>query len=138
MSMEQVTYSETKNPTPPELGAPRYEYLQVQAVVTNFTSVPMVIMGSDLSWGKWMQSPVNVNPFSSMRFGSQGRDSSPTGTTGWAKWQVGNAVITVNFDCPLHGKNSQSIDCAPAGLFKVTATGTGGDINFVTFEIKPA
>lgn len=138
MSTESVTDSESKNSTPPDLGAPRYEYLQVQAEVTNFTSVPMTMKGAGLSWGKWMQEPANVEGGSSMRFGSQGRASAASGTEGWVSWQMGNAVITVSFDCPLHGKNSQSITCSPKGIYDVTATGTGGDVNKVTYEIKPA
>lgn len=80
MSKDTIKYSETKNPAPP-LGV-MYEYLQVQATVINFTNVLMQITGSDLSWGKWMQSPVDVQPENIISFGSQGRDSSPSGTTG--------------------------------------------------------
>ncbi|MGB7195625.1 MAG: hypothetical protein WBD81_19395 [Collimonas pratensis] len=113
-----------------------YERLQVQGTVSNFTAHPMILKSSDLSWGKWMQSPVDVASFSTGRFGSQGRDSSPSGTEGTATWQLGNAVITINFSCPLRGSNGQSISCEPKGAFKVSCTGTGGDVNACTFQIN--
>lgn len=135
MSIDPIKFSEIKSPTAPPVAM--YEYLQVQATVINFTSTPMLITGSDLSWGKWMQSPVDVEPQGSIAFGSQGREDSPSGTTGWAAWKIGTATITVKFDCPLRGSNSQSITCDSAS-FVVSATGTGGDVNRVTFVIKPA
>ena len=116
----------------------RYEYLQVRATVANFTKDDMNITGSDLTWGKWINSPVTTAAMDTSSFGSQGRDSSPSGTTGWATWKIGNATIKVNFDCPLKGSNSQSITCTPEGAYKVTATGTGGDVNVCSFKVMPA
>jgi hypothetical protein len=116
----------------------RYEYLQVRATVNNFTVHDMTITGSDLSWGKWMQSPVNTPSGDSSTFSSQGRDSSPSGTEGWATWKIADAVIRVTFSCPLRGSNEQSITCTPAGKFKVSATGTGGDVNSVIYKIQKA
>nr|WP_315195988.1 hypothetical protein [uncultured Flavobacterium sp.] len=114
-----------------------YEYLQVRATVINFTNQDMILTGSDLSWGKWINSPVDTPRSDTSTFGSQGRDSSPSGTTGWATWKIGNAIITVNFDCPLNGSNSQSITCEPKGAFNVSATGTGGNVNICSFKILP-
>ncbi|MEO5644944.1 MAG: aegerolysin family protein [Bacteroidia bacterium] len=119
-------------------GAPQYEYLQVRATVINFTDQSMILTGSDLTWGKWINSPVDTPSMDTTTFGSQGRDSSPSGTTGWATWTVGGATITVNFDCPLHGSNSQSITCSPATAYKVASSGTGGDVNSCTFKVMPA
>lgn len=113
-----------------------YERLQVQGTVSNFTPHQMIVKSSNLSWGKWMQSPVDTPSFGISRFASQGRDSSPSGTEGTATWQIGNALITINFSCPLRGSNTQSISCEPAGAFKVTCTGTGGDVNSCTFQIN--
>ncbi|MEO6920275.1 MAG: aegerolysin family protein [Collimonas sp.] len=113
-----------------------YERLQVQGTVSNFTQLPMIIKSSNLSWGKWMQSPVDVPSFSNSRFASQGRDSSPSGTEGTATWHIGNAIITIHFGCPLNGSNSQRISCEPPGAFKVTCDGTGGDVNACSFQIK--
>lgn len=115
-----------------------YEYLQVRGTVINFTNEDMIITGSDLSWGKWINSPVDTPKMDTTSFGSQGRDSSPSGTTGSASWKIGKAVITINFDCPLHGSNSQSISCSPAGAYKVSSTGTGGDVNVCSFKVLPA
>jgi hypothetical protein len=115
-----------------------YEYLQVRATVNNFTSSDMILTGSDLSWGKWMQSPVDTPSGDSSTFSSQGRDSSPSGTEGWATWKIADAVIKVTFSCPLNGHNDQSITCTPLGAFKVSSSGTGGDINSVTYKIQKA
>jgi Aegerolysin len=113
-----------------------YEYLQVQATVRNMTGLPMTITGSDLSWGKWMQSPVDVPAGGSITFSSQGRDSSPSGTEGWASWKVGNANVTVDFSCPLHGSNSQSIGSDQASV-ATACNGTGGNVNTCVFYIMP-
>jgi len=132
MSTETQTKSQTDRPD-----KLMYEYLQVRATVVNFTDQTMILTGSDLSWGKWIQSPVDVPKEDSITFASQGRDSSPSGTEGWASWKIGSATITVNFSCPLHGSNSQSITCdSPA--FIVSATGTGGDVNTVSYKVKKA
>jgi hypothetical protein len=116
----------------------KYEYLQVRASVGNFTKQPMVLTGSDLSWGKWIQSPVDVPGPGMKSFASQGRDMSPSGTEGWATWKIGNAVIRVTFSCPLKGPNDQTIKCTPDNLFKVSCEGTGGDVNTITYSIEPA
>lgn len=115
----------------------KYEYLQVRATVTNATDQDMRLTGSDLSWGKWITSPVDTPRRGSSKFASQGRDSSPSGTEGWAEWVIGGAVIRVTFACPLHGSNSQSITCTPSGRFTVTSRGTGGDVNNVEFKVEP-
>lgn len=127
----------------PELSAtelsapePNYERLQVQGTVSNFTQQPMILKGSDLSWGKWIQSPVDVASFSNNRFASQGRDSSPSGTEGTATWQLGSARIIITFSCPLRGSNTQTIRCEPPGAFNVSCDGTGGDVNSCSFQIK--
>ncbi len=114
----------------------KYEYLQVRATVMNFTNVPMEVTGSDLSWGKWINSPVNVPAYDESGFASQGRDSSPSGTEGWATWKLGSASVKVTFSCPLHGSNQQSIVCSSTD-YVVTASGTGGDVNYLKFTIKP-
>jgi hypothetical protein len=115
----------------------KYEYLQVRATVVNATDQDMKLTGSDLSWGKWINSPVDTPRRGSSRFSSQGRDSSPSGTEGWAEWAVGGAVIRVTFSCPLHGSNSQSITCSPSGRFNVNSRGTGGDVNTIEYTIEP-
>lgn len=130
--------NEQSTTTPAGDAAVRYEYLQVQATVTNTTDQDMQLLSSDLSWGKWIQSPVSTPHGSWSRFSSQGRDSSPSGTEGTASWKIGEATIQVKFGCPLHGSNFQSISCTPAGLFKVSCEGTGGDVNRVVFTIEPA
>ncbi len=116
----------------------KMEYLQVRATVANFTGQPMIITGSDLSWGKWISSPVDTPAFDSTSFASQGRDSSPSGTEGWATWKLGNAVIKVTFSSPFTGSNTQSITCTPSGAYKVSAAGTSGNVNFVNYKIQPA
>ncbi len=116
----------------------QYEYLQVRGTVINFTKDDMILTGSDLSWGKWINSPVDTKSMDTSNFGSQGRDSSPSGTTGSASWKIGNAVITINFDCPLKGSNSQSITCSPKGAYTVSSNGTGGDVNICSFKVMPA
>ncbi len=132
MSTETTT---TANALDPQV---MMEYLQVQATVINFTDKPMEITGSDLSWGKWIKSPVNVGSYDSSTFASQGRDSSPSGTEGWATWKLGDATIKVTFSSPFVGSNDQSITCTPLGRYKVSATGTSGNVNIVTFTIRPA
>lgn len=136
--LKNKVMSETKTANATDGKKAMYEYLQVRGTVINFTDQDMEITGSDLSWGKWINSPVNTGSMSMSTFGSQGRDSSPSGTTGWATWKIGDAVIRITFDTPLRGSNSQSISCSPEGAFKVTAQGTGGDINICTFRIQPA
>lgn len=116
----------------------QYEYLQVRAKVVNATDQDMKLTGSDLSWGKWINSPIDTPRRGSSQFSSQGRDSSPSGTEGWAEWAVGGAVIRVTFSCPLHGSNSQSITCSPSGRFTVSSRGTGGDVNTIEYTIEPA
>lgn len=116
----------------------KYEYLQVRATVINNTDQDMTILSSNLSWGKWIQAPVSTPHNSSSLFASQGRDSSPSGTEGTASWKIGDATIKVAFACPLHGSNSQSISCTPADRFKVSAAGTGGDVNRAVFSVEPA
>jgi hypothetical protein len=134
MSTEPITASTATLHDP----QPNYEYLQVQATVINFTDQTMEITGSDLSWGKWIKSPVKVDAYDSSTFASQGRDSSPSGTEGWATWKLGDATIRVTFSCPFIGSNTQTIACTPSGRYKVSATGTGGNVNLVTYTIKPA
>ncbi len=128
----------TESNTAASTAAPilKYEYLQVRATVINFTGIPMEITGSDLSWGKWISSPVNVPANDESGFSSQGRDSSPSGTEGWATWKLGRATVRVTFSCPLRGHNDQSITCDSSD-FVVTATGTGGDVNYLKFTVKP-
>lgn len=130
--------TEQKNQTPAVDSEARYEYLQVRATVTNATDYNMKLTGSDLSWGKWIHSPVDTPLRGSSQFSSQGRDSSPSGTEGWAEWAINGAVIRVTFACPLHGSNSQSITCSPSGRFNVTCSGTGGDVNTVEYKIETA
>jgi len=130
--------NEQSTPAPAADPGVRYEYLQVQATVTNSTNQDMTLLGSDLSWGKWIQSPVSTPHGSWSRFSSQGRESSPSGTEGSASWKIGEATIRVTFACPLHGSNSQGITCTPAGQFKVTSQGTGGDVNRIVFVVEPA
>ena len=129
--------------TEPNTNAPkgsadsRYEYLQVRAMVENNTKVDMVIAGSDLTWGKWIQSPVNTFAGKPSLFASQGRDSSASGTKGWAVWKIGEASIKVTFECQPNSKNKQSITCTPP-LFKVSCTGTSGDRNTIVYSVEPA
>jgi len=115
----------------------RYEYLQVQATVVNFTDTPMIIKKSDLSWGKWMQSPVDTPADNISNFSCQGRDSSPSGTEGYAIWRIGSAEIRADFSSPFIGSNTQSISCNSAA-YKVTCTGTDGHVNQCTFMIRKA
>jgi len=116
----------------------RYEYLQVRATVINFTNDPMIITGSNLDWGKWIQSPVDTPAMGISTFASQGRDSSPSGTEGWATWKIGKATLRGTFSCPLIGHNDQDLTCDPPGAYRVSAQGTGGNINSVVFKILPA
>ena len=105
--------------------------------VNNFTGEEMVLTGSDLSWGKWIQSPVNVPKYDNKGFSSQGRDSSPSGTEGWATWTLGGASVKVTFSSPFSGSNTQTISCSST-KYLVSAKGTDGHVNTVTFTIKPA
>jgi hypothetical protein len=134
------TELKTAEPTTAETNDPnvKMEYLQVRARVINFTGQPMTVTGSDLSWGKWMQSPVSTPAHDSSAFASQGRDSSPSGTEGWATWKLGDATIKVTFSSPFSGSNTQSITCTPQGAYKVSAEGTSGNVNSVTYKIQPA
>ena len=116
----------------------KYEYLQVSATVINFTGEPMIITGSNLDWGKWIQSPVDTPPMGVSTFASQGRDSSPSGTEGWATWKIGKATIRATFSCPFIGHNDQTITCDPSGAYRVSAQGTGGNVNSVVYKIFPA
>jgi hypothetical protein len=127
----------TESNTAASTAAPilKYEYLQVRATVINFTGIPMEIAGSDLSWGKWINSPVNVPANDESSFASQGRDSSPSGTEGSATWKLGTATVRVTFSCPLHGSNEQSITC-DSPQYVVNAAGTGGDVNYLKFTVK--
>lgn len=128
-----------QNAQPPAADAEvRYEYLQVKATVNNFTGEEMVLTGSDLSWGKWIKSPVNTPRYDNSSFSSQGRDSSPSGTEGWAEWKLGEAVIKVTFSSPYSGSNTQTISCTLPSRYKVTCSGTDGHTNTVTYNIKPA
>lgn len=111
-----------------------YEYLQVQGTVRNDTDQPMILTGSDLSWGKWMKSPVDVPAHGSITFGSQGRDSSPSGTEGWATWSIGGTTISIDFSCPLNGSNSQDINVT-GSTYEGFCNGTGGDVNTCKFLI---
>jgi hypothetical protein len=133
------TELKTAEPTTAETNDPslRYEYLQVQATVINFTDKAMVFTGADLSWGKWMRSPVDTPSYDSSTFSSQGRDSSPSGTEGWATWNLGSAVVRVTFSSPYIGSNTQAITCT-SGAYNVSAEGTGGNVNTVVFKIYPA
>ena len=127
-----------QNAQPPAADAEvMYEYLQVQATVTNATDQDMRLTGSGLSWGKWIVSPVDTPRRGSSRFASQGRAHSASGTEGWAEWVIGSAVISVTFACPHTGSNDQSILCLPPGLFNVTSSGTRGNVNNVEFKIEP-
>ncbi|HXU33000.1 MAG TPA: aegerolysin family protein [Thermoanaerobaculia bacterium] len=132
MSTEPITAAAANLQDP----QPNYEYLQVQATVINFLDQEMVLTGSDLSWGKWMSSPVNVPKSDTSNFSSQGRDSSWSGTEGWVTWKVGGATIKVTFSSPYSGDNTQGISCTP-DLFDVKASGTQGHINNAKFTIKP-
>jgi hypothetical protein len=132
MSAHTTTAEPTSDPNV------KYEYLQVRATVSNFTSQAMVVTGSDLSWGKWIKSPVDTPGYDSSTFASQGRDSSPSGTEGWATWKLGDAVIKVTFSSPFSGSNTQSISCTPEGAYKVSCTGTDGHVNTVSYKIQPA
>lgn len=133
MSTEPIT-SATATLHDPQ---PNYEYLKVEATVNNFTGEEMVLTGSDLSWGKWIQSPVNVPKYDNKGFSSQGRDSSPSGTEGWATWTLGGASVKVTFSSPFSGSNTQTISCSST-KYLVSAKGTDGHVNTVTFTIKPA
>jgi hypothetical protein len=132
MSTEPIAAATTASHDP----QPNYEFLQVRATVINFTDQEMVLTGYDLSWGKWIQPPANVPAHDLIPFGSQGRDSSPSGTEGWANWRIGGADIKVTFGCPFVSGNFQTISCNPP-LFDVAVTGTGSDINYVFYKIKP-
>ena len=117
----------------------QYEYLQVQATVINNTNQDMTILSSNLTWGKWIQVPVSTPHGTWSRFASQGRASSASGTEGTASWKIGDAVIGVTFGSPLYGgSNPASISCTPPGRFKVSAAGTGGDVNRAVFSVEPA
>ncbi len=131
MATETINTAKSLDPQP------NYEYLQVQATVNNFTGLEMKLTGSDLSWGKWMKSPINVPAYDQGSFSSQGRDSSPSGTEGWATWTLGTATIKVTFSSPFSGSNTQTITC-DSKQYAVSAKGTDGHVNNVTYTIKPA
>lgn len=72
------------------------------------------------TWGRMCDeggSIPDVEPNSTTNVCTQGRDSSPSGFTGWFKYGIrkidNNELIgefTVFFDCPFGAKNSASID----------------------------
>ena len=114
------------------------ESLQVRGIIINSADTVMIMTGSDLSWGQWIHSPVNVNDKSSSTFACQDRAASPSGTEGWATWKIGDAKIKITFDASYRGSNSQSITCSPKGAYKVTCSDRAGSLNKCTFRVMPA
>jgi hypothetical protein len=116
-------------------GAPQNTDLQVRATVYNLTGQDMILADSDLSWGKWIQSPGNVPSCNPSSFSAQGASLTPSGTEGKASWKLGDAIIRVTFNTPAAGDNTQSIECSPANQYKVRSWGTQGKVNEVAYTI---
>ena len=117
----------------------KYEYLIVDATVVNRTNWCMMITGSNLSWGKWDTSPVNVMPQKEMKFLCRGRSDSPSGTEGWATWVLEghpkSPEIKITFDNPAVGSDKVSITCDPKDVVAISANQSKGKHNCVTYII---
>lgn len=108
----------------------KYEFLEVLAVVENKTSWEMTLVTGHVEWGKFDEgkSPVNVPANGKMEFSARGRDSSPSGTSGYATWTLkghpaGNVTVKATFDNPAFGSCKASITCEPAGAVSVRVEG---------------
>jgi len=95
--------------------SPLGEDQHAHIVVHNHTNYRMILTGSNLSWGKWGQSPVDVPSHSHINFDSMGRENSPSGTEGWATWQLEDQpiTITVRWDDPYIGSNNFGMESNP-------------------------
>lgn len=144
--MDQTT--ESKLPTAPDSAeepGPDYEYLRMQCTVTNNTNVTMTIVNAQLPWGKWVQIPTDVVANGgTMVFTSCGRDSSASGTEGYVQWGLAvpdlsaSVGVTMSFDVPYGGSNSQSVSVQVGGGYTCTPviTGTQGSINYVGLTVS--
>jgi len=107
--------------------------------VQNRTNWEMKLIGSNLSWGKWVTTPVDVSAGSTMHFEAEGREASPSGTEGWASWQlIGNpsaAKITVNFNVPYIGSDTASISCDPSGVVATSYDQSHGDADSINYYV---
>jgi hypothetical protein len=114
----------------------------IHITVHNHTDDLMRLTGSNLSWGKWGQSPVDIEPHSHIQFDSMGRENSPSGTTGWATWHVEGysrePIITVSWDDPYTGSNSGNIVSNPANTIPISGyvPSSGSDIQ-ASFTVGP-
>ena len=108
----------------------KYEYLEVIGNVRNRTSWDMVLVTSHIAWGKFDEgkSPVGVPANGVMEFVARGRDSSPTGTEGYAKWVLkghphGEVTITAFFNNPAVGSCEARIECNPKNIVSIQVEG---------------
>jgi hypothetical protein len=111
---------------------------KIIANVHNNTDWAMRLTGSNLEWGKFVTSPIDVAAHSVGNFYAEGRQDSPSGTMGWATWMLeGNngIVVRVDFDNPYSGSDSVSIATTPVGAVPTSVTQTGGDSDYVDYYI---
>jgi hypothetical protein len=68
--------------TDPAPGAPNSENCRVTGVITS--PVALMLINSDLPWGKWMQGPIGAVPAGARQvaFQAWGRPNVPTGAEG--------------------------------------------------------
>lgn len=124
-----------------ENGSVGYLYLEVNATVDNKTQWDMILKTSHIEWGKFDEgkSPIDVSALSKGEFVARGRDSSPSGTEGYAKWIIKNhpqnPVITASFCNPAVGKCSASITCEPIDAVSVKCEGKSANKFNVTYTI---
>ena len=116
--------------TASELEGLQYEYLEVLALVENRTSWEMTLNAAHVEWGKFDEgkSPVNVPANGKMEFSARGRDSSPSGTNGYATWTLkdhpaGKVTVKAAFSNPAAGFCKAGITCEPAGAVSVKVEG---------------
>jgi hypothetical protein len=85
--------------------------------IINNSSLKFINGSSGQSWGEYASRPVtNLNPEGSTSF--RLKDSAgPAGSTGWAKYEVGEGILQFNYDCPYgDASNVLSFDNGGTGL----------------------
>jgi hypothetical protein len=85
--------------------------------IINKSSVDFINGSSGQSWGEYASRPT-TNLAKGAQTSFRLKDSSgPAGSTGWAKYEVGEGVLQFNYDCP-YGDHSNilSFDNGGTGL----------------------
>ncbi len=94
----------------------KFESLQFNVTINNRFSeeLKVVSQSTKIFWGKFVDGPYNVpKKQSKIVFQAWGRDSSPSGTEGTVKYQVGDAqniFFEIHWNVPLSGSSSMNIN----------------------------